>query len=150
MLGLLTWKRISGIARSNVAAACAVKESNQMRYAKGLLLFLFVVLANHSALSQSPQTSVDGDGGGSILMGSLAEIRNGRRVVLLVRRSAVIDSRGQARAIINEAYKADPDARFRYPRLFNSLARKLNNYMKKYGKYHRRQKYSGLRFHHLV
>ncbi len=104
-----------------------------MRYAKGLLLFLFVVLANHSVLSQSQQTSAQGDNGGSILTGSLADLRTGRRIVLLVRRSTVIDSRGQTQTILNEAYRPDPDARLRYPRLFNSLARKLNNYMRKYG-----------------
>lgn len=107
-----------------------------MRYAKGFLLLLFfVVLANHPVLSQSQQTSVDGDNGGSntVVTGSVEDLRNSRRVVLLVRRSTVIDSRGQARTIINEAYREDPDARVRYPRLFNALARKLNNYMKKYG-----------------
>ncbi len=104
-----------------------------MRYAKGfLLLFFVVVLANHSALSQSPQPSVGGDSG-SILTGSLADLRNGRRILLLVRRSTVIDSRGQGVTIISEAYRPDPDARLRYPRLFNSLARKLNKYINKYG-----------------
>lgn len=105
-----------------------------MRYATGFLLLLFVVvLANHSALSQSRQTSVEGDNGGSILTGSLADLRTGRRILLLVRRSTVIDSRGQATTIINEAYRPEPDARLRYPRLFNSLARKLNKYINKYG-----------------
>jgi hypothetical protein len=108
--------------------------SNQMRYAKGFLLLLFVVLlAKHSALSQSPQTSAEGDNSGGILMGSLADLRTGRRILLLVRRSTVIDSRGQAVTIMSEAYRPDPDARLRYPRLFNSLARKLNNYINKYG-----------------
>lgn len=108
-----------------------------MRYVKGFLLLLFfVVLANHSALSQSQQTTANGDNGGgssSMLTGSLADLRNSRRVLLLVRRSTVIDSRGQARTVIKEAYREDPDARVRYPRLFNSLARKLNKYMSKYG-----------------
>jgi hypothetical protein len=105
-----------------------------MRYARGFLLLLFVLLANHSALSQSQPTAVDGNSSssGSMLTGSLAELRNSRRVLLLVRRSTVIDSRGQARTIINEAYKEDTDTHYRYPRLFNALARKLNNYMKKH------------------
>jgi hypothetical protein len=107
-----------------------------MRYAKGFLLLLFVVvvLASRPALGQSTQASVDGgNGNDSILTGSVADLRNSRRVLLLVRRSGVIDSRGLARTIIGEAYREDPDARLRYPRLFNSLARKLNNYMRKYG-----------------
>jgi hypothetical protein len=107
-----------------------------MRYVKGFLLLVFVaVLANGPTLSraqQNPPNGNDTDGGG-IVKGSLVDLRNGRRVILMVRRGAVIDTRGQAKAIINEAYRGDPDARLRYPRLFNALARKLNNYMKKYG-----------------
>lgn len=108
-----------------------------MHYVKGILLLLFVVLASRPALCQAQQTPVDGhnssSSSGIVVTGSLAELRNSRRVVLLVRRSTVIDSRGQAGAIINEAYRADPEANRRYPRLFNLLARKLNNYMNKHG-----------------
>jgi hypothetical protein len=104
-----------------------------MRYAKGFLLLLFVILASRPVLSQSQQTPVEGDNASSIVTGSLAELRTVRRILLMVRRSNVVDSRGQARAIINEAYREDPDARLRYPRLFNALARKVNNYMRKYG-----------------
>jgi hypothetical protein len=106
-----------------------------MRYAKGFLLLLFVaLLASRPALGQSTQTAADGGNGNeNILTGSVADLRNSRRVLLLVRRGGVIDSRGLARTIIGEAYREDPDARLRYPRLFNTLARKLNNYMRKYG-----------------
>jgi hypothetical protein len=104
-----------------------------MPYAKGILL-LFIVLASRPALSQSQPNSANGDSSSSsVLTGSLADVKNSRRILLMIRRSTVVDSRGQVASIINEAYRPDPDARLRYPRLFNSLARKLNNYMKKYG-----------------
>lgn len=104
-----------------------------MRYATGILLLPLLLLASRPALSQAQQNSAGGDNNGSVITGSLADLRSGRRVVLVIHRSTVIDSRGQAGTIIKEAYRADPDARLRYPRLFNSLARKLNKYMEKYG-----------------
>lgn len=119
-------------ARSKRKLACAVEESKQMRCVKGILLLLLLLLSR-PALSQARQDSVNGDNNSSIITGSLKDLRTSRRVLLLVRRSNVIDSRGQASAIINEAYRTDPDARVRYPRLFNQLARKLNDYMRKYG-----------------
>ena len=91
---------------------------------------LLVALLVCPALNRAQQNPVEEDA--SVVTGSLAELRNSRRVVLLVRRSAVVDSRGLAKTILNEAYRTDPDARVRYPWLFNLLARNLNRYMKKY------------------
>jgi hypothetical protein len=51
---------------------------------------------------------------------------------VLVNRSNVMDSRGLAKTILDEAYNTDPETRFRYPRLYNTITRKLNSYMKKY------------------
>jgi hypothetical protein len=67
-----------------------------------------------------------------VVTGSVEELRDSRRVLLMVRRSNVVDSRGAARTILMEIYRTDADARARYPRLFNLLARKLNKYMQKY------------------
>ena len=64
--------------------------------------------------------------------GSLSELRNKRRVFLVVRRSSVIDAREQARAILDEVFRVDGEPRQRFPRLYNSLARRLNKYMVKY------------------
>ena len=50
----------------------------------------------------------------------------------MVRRSAVVDSRGLAKTILNEAYRKGSDARGRYPWLYNSLARQINNYIKRH------------------
>jgi hypothetical protein len=65
--------------------------------------------------------------------GSLAELRSRSRVLLLVTRSLVLDTRDPGKVIVSEAYKADPRANRRHRYAFNVIARKLNNYMKKYG-----------------
>ena len=67
-----------------------------------------------------------------VVTGSLSELRNKRRIFLVVRRSSVIDARGQAGAILAEVFKTDTEPRQRFPRLYNSLARRLNKYMVKY------------------
>lgn len=102
-----------------------------MRCTKVILLLLLIVwLMSCPTLGQAQQNSVDANG--SVVTGSLEELKNSQRVLVLVNRSNVIDSRGQAKAILDEAYKTDPETRLRYPKLYNSLARKLNHYMKKY------------------
>ena len=74
-----------------------------------------------------------GDGGsGGVVTGSLTELRTRRQVLLLVRRSAVIDSRGQARSILNEVYRPDAEPPQRFARIYNTIAGKLNKYMLKY------------------
>lgn len=102
-----------------------------MRCTKVILLLLLIVwLMSCPVLHQAGQNSVDANG--SVVTGSLEELKNSQRVIVLVNRSSVIDSRGQAKTILDEAYRTAPETRLRYPRLYNSLARKLNNYMKKY------------------
>jgi hypothetical protein len=101
-----------------------------MRYSKGILLLLFALLTSRPVLSQAGQNSSDANS--RVVTGSLAELGNSRRVLLILRRSSVVDSRGPAQTVLNEAYRATPDERLRYPRLFNALAHKLNNYMRKY------------------
>jgi hypothetical protein len=102
-----------------------------MRCTKVILLLLLIVwLMSCPVLHQAGQNSVDANG--SVVTGSLEELKNSQRVIVLVNRSSVIDSRGQAKTILDEVYRTAPETRLRYPRLYNSLARKLNNYMKKY------------------
>ena len=100
-----------------------------MPYVKGILLLVFLAPMSRPALNLAQQGPIDADG---VVTGSLAELGKSRRVLLLVGRSAVVDSRGIARTVLNEAYRTDPAARLRYPRLFNLIARKLNNYIKEY------------------
>ncbi|HEX8921328.1 MAG TPA: hypothetical protein VF766_07605 [Pyrinomonadaceae bacterium] len=102
-----------------------------MRYPKALLLLLpIVALLIYPAHNQAQQDSADASSG--VVTGSLWELRNSRNILLMVRRSNVVDSRGLAKTILNEVYRTSPETTVRYPRLFNMLARKLNNYMKKY------------------
>jgi hypothetical protein len=101
-----------------------------MRRPKAFLLLLFVVLLNRPAYGQAQQNSIDANE--NAVTGSLLELRNSRRVLLLIRRSVVIDSRGMAKTVLSEVYRTDADTRPRYPRLFNLLAGKLNDYLKRY------------------
>jgi len=98
-----------------------------MRSARRISLLLGLLLTC-LVLSQSQQGTVE-DG---VVTGSLMEIRTRRHVLLLVRRSAVIDSRGQARSILNEVYKPDIEPARQYARVYNAIAGKLNKYMHKY------------------
>jgi hypothetical protein len=104
-----------------------------MRCTKGFRLFLLplIALALCPALSTGQADSAQ-EQIKSVVTGSLKELKDSRRVILMVRRSNVVDSRGQASAILKEVYSEDAATRVRYPRLFNLLARQLNNYMKRY------------------
>lgn len=98
----------------------------------GLLFALLIGQATAWAQADSAAVAAAAVESDSVVTGSLTELRNRRRVLLLVRRSNVIDSRGLAKSVLDEAFREDPGARVRYPRLFNLLARKLNNYMARY------------------
>ena len=88
-----------------------------------LLLALLLMIYSGQGLSQQ-NTFNDG-----VVTGSLYELRGKRRVLLMVRRSAVVDASGQAKAILAEVYGPSLEQRGRFPRIFNALARKLNKYM---------------------
>lgn len=98
---------------------------------KEFSLLLLVALLCAPALGQAQEVAPD-QRSAAVVTGSVEELRDSRRVLLMVRRSAVVDSRGAAKTILTEAYRTDADARARYPRLFNLLAHKLNKYMQKY------------------
>lgn len=103
-----------------------------MRYLKTLaLLILTLVLMPAQARSQQPEDPAHTVQ--SVVNGSLNELRGKRRVLLMVRRSSIIDTREQAKTIIAEAFKASElNSPVRFPRTYNTLARKLNNYMRKH------------------
>jgi hypothetical protein len=61
--------------------------------------------------------------------GSLYELRDKRRVLLIVRRSSVVDANGQAKNILSEVFEPGAEPRGRFARIFNALAKKLNKYM---------------------
>lgn len=64
---------------------------------------------------------------------SLAEVRDKRRVLLVVFKSRVVDVSEEAeRAIIEDVLKADPVPKGRNRWVYIQLAKKLNNYIEKY------------------
>lgn len=107
-----------------------------MRYILPLLLVTLLSSPPRSLQGRQSDTAADSGGGGRVGLaasGSLAELKNRRRVLLVVRRSGVLDSRGSDEALVKEAYAAGaPGALSRYPRIYNLLARHLNRYMNKY------------------
>ena len=100
-----------------------------MRYLKTPLPLIFLLISPTLALAQQQEPAHVNE---SVVTGSLYELRDKRRVLLLVRRSAVVDTRGQAKEILAEVFKDEGGTYLRFPRTYNTLARKLNNYMKKH------------------
>jgi hypothetical protein len=65
---------------------------------------------------------------------ALNEVLDKRRVLLVVFRSRIVDvSENRERAIIEDVLKADPKPKGRFRWVYNTMARKLNKYMDKYG-----------------
>ena len=93
--------------------------------APGTLLLLLAVIAS----AQSGSTSLSS----SQPSGSLSEIVNKRWAFLLVKRVAVVDASNERNSIIEEALKSDLRPNRRYRAAYNTIADKLNKFMKKYG-----------------
>lgn len=124
-------------ASDDVMIRCAHPEMRRsfsgkigMRHIKTILLLLGLLMVCLSR-AQSQQQSFDANDG--VVTGSLMELRAKRRVFLLVSRSVVIDTRGQAESILKEVYRHDPVSPQRFARTYNTIAGKLNKYMSKYG-----------------
>ncbi len=96
-----------------------------------MLLSLLVCAGAHAQESRS--RAEGGHGAASVDEGSLAELSSKRRFVLVLTRSLLMDTRDPGKALVREAYNADPRIKRRHRIAFNTIARKLNNYMKKYG-----------------
>lgn len=91
-----------------------------------LLGLLMICLTN----AKSQQQGFDLDDG--VVTGSLTELMTKRHVFLMVRRSAVLETRGRAESILKEVYRPDPLTPLRFARTYNIIAGKLNKYMSKY------------------
>jgi hypothetical protein len=89
------------------------------------LLLACALLSGSAPLTYSQEKQADAPANNS-----LWELRDKRYVYLLVRRSGVVDASGDAKAIIEAVSKESRDARSRFPRTFNKIARKLNRYLK--------------------
>lgn len=96
-----------------------------------VLLPLLLCAVTHAQEARDPA-----EGRGSarpVIEGSLSELKSKSRVMLVITRSLLVDTRDPGRALVREAYGADPRVRRRHRYAFNTIARKLNGYMKKYG-----------------
>ena len=63
---------------------------------------------------------------------SLAEVRDKRNALLIVFKSRVIDASDREHAIIDDVLRADPVPKGRYRWVYTQLAKKLNQYIRKY------------------
>lgn len=90
---------------------------------------LFVMLASVNILAQ-PAPDADEENNHA---GTITELRDKQRALLIVFRSRIVDVSNGDRAIIDDVLKADTPPRGRYRFVYNELARKLNKYIRKYG-----------------
>ena len=90
-----------------------------------LLITNFILLQSVAGVPQVPTTTDESTG-------SLMEVRDKRRALLLVFRSSVLDAGNNERAIIDQVLKADPRPKGRYQWVYGQLAKKLNAYIRKY------------------
>lgn len=65
--------------------------------------------------------------------GTLSDLRDKQRALLVVFKSRVIDVNNDERAIIDDVLKGDRAPRGRYAWVYNDLAVKLNKYINKHG-----------------
>jgi hypothetical protein len=72
------------------------------------------------------------EGLGDEYFNALSEVRDKRSALLIVFRSKVVSVNDRERAIIEDVLKADPRPSNRYRWVYGQLARKLNNYIRKY------------------
>ena len=89
---------------------------------KAVAPVLLLFLCCFSAVAQEPIAENN----------SLSEIRDKQNALLVVFKSRVIDAGDRERAIIDDVLKADPEPKGRYRWVYSQLAKKLNNYIRKY------------------
>jgi len=90
---------------------------------------MLVLVTCVSAIAQDSTARLQSAHAGS----SLTEIRDLRRVLLVVFRSRVVDASGNERAIIEDVLKADPRPKGRFRWVHSQIAHKLDKYKNKYG-----------------
>jgi hypothetical protein len=100
--------------------------AKQLMVAAALLL-LCGVCGIRGALAQSPYGLSDDE-----WEGSLHDVREKQRALLLVYRSGVLEVNDRDRSIIDEVLKVDPRPRGRHQWVYGQLAKKLNKYIRKY------------------
>lgn len=115
------------VARDNESGTAVLKNHLAIKISRlaaaGALLLCFVDFAGAQTENFAPP---------DLVQGSLAEVRDKRRVLLHVSRTPIIDSRDFGRAIINEAYRSNRPRNRGYAYARGTVAKKLNDYVRKY------------------
>ena len=106
------------------------KGSGYMPYATRIALLIAVALGCTECLFSQERLAFDVNSG--VVHGSMMDIRDKRRVLLLTSKSYVVDSRGSARSVLNEIYQNPASARPRHSPAYNIIGRQLNKYIRKY------------------
>jgi hypothetical protein len=97
----------------------AAKRLNQ------ILLLAFLVLIQSQSAHPQEQPPLD-------QRKTLAEVRDKRRALLMVFRSGVLDATNNERAIVDQVLKADPEPKGRNRWVYGQIAKRLNDYIRKY------------------
>lgn len=99
-----------------------------VRQQNALMLLVLVLTTSGAAVAQDSTERLRS----AHAPGSLAEVRDKHRALLVVFRSRVVDASGGERAIIEDVLKADPRPKGRFRWVHTQIARKLDKYMQKY------------------
>jgi hypothetical protein len=95
------------------------------------LLTVSVVLFALGAL-ECPVEAQDGRSRSNHTFGSLSELQYRDRALLVVLRSGVVSADPNDRDVLDLVLKADPEPRSRHRSVYGVIAKKLNNYIRKY------------------
>jgi hypothetical protein len=102
------------------------------RHALSALLLLLTLTVSPCGLRAAAQDGDDGVVGVSIARGELAEIRDKRRVLLLVSRSLSVDVRGALQAVLDEVFGESPRPAPRHQYAYDQIAKKFERYGRDY------------------
>lgn len=94
-------------------------------------LFLVLLLGGGAGVVRAQEENGSG-GRDSVVTGSLAEINDKRRALLLTGRSRTVDARDAAASALADARLMAGDRRSRHFHSYAVIARKLNKYIRKY------------------
>lgn len=93
-----------------------------------LLVPILVLICGVTVMGQDRSTGVNS----AHRKGSLVDVRDKQKVMLLVFKSRVLEVNDRERAIIEDVLKADPAPKGRHRWVYNYLAKQLNKYIQKY------------------
>jgi len=101
----------------------------QKQFSLAAASFLLLFLNTTSVVSQQSNQQQ----AASLVKGSLEDVRDMRRAMLLVFRSRVVEANNTDRSIIEQVLKTDPQPKSgRSVWVYGQIARKLNSYIRKY------------------